>query len=402
MEILGLSRLDMIDEKAMKERKKAINSLMERINKESGKTGSGTPLIFRASDRPDLVTTQHITTSIPQVDEAFGGGVPKGIVTTFWGPYNCGKTFLAMRIASQVAKAGGTVLYVDLEGMGKSLSLFEQKLGLNPEQVYVLRANDYGDELVDAIEALLYDPKTKSPRNIIDLVIVDSITNLAPKANMDKVDKDGAAGGTKVGAHAKLMTDWLTRYYGRGVCAGDQAVILISQARAAISTSGGGHGPQFQATGGNSVLHDSRLMVKFGRKVIYKKIPTGLAAVGQTVILTIDKNSTTGLIGKKVEYSVNYAADLDDIDNIINKLTEWGYITNAKRGYKTIICPPLGDINVKNAELEHLLRAREEIYDALKTIYLQGKPKQMPELVGNEYLIENISEDIDPDLLSTE
>jgi len=388
--------MNMLDDKTKKERNKEINNLIDKINERAGKKGAKHPLIFRASERPDLITTEFISTTIPQVDEAFGGGIPKGIVTTFWGPYNCGKTFLAMRIAAEITKQGGNVLYVDLEGMGKSLDLFEKKLGLIKDQVFVLRANDYGDEVIDIIEALLFDLKTKSPKNLIDLVIVDSISNLAPKANTDKTDSDGAASGTKVGAHAKLMTDWLTRYYGRGVCSGDQAVILISQARAAINTTGG-HGPAFQATGGNSVLHNSRLMVKFARKVIYRLIKSKQEAVGQTIILTVDKNATTALIGKKVEYSVNYEADLDDVQSLIDKMTEWGYILSStpKRGYYTIIIEGLGDVVVKGKDdLEKVVRTRLEVYDALKEIQKQGKPKVAPTLIGTEY---NVYVDEEPE-----
>lgn len=390
----------MMTEKEIKDRNKQIDSLMSKINESATKKGAKNPLIFKAADRPDLITPEFITTGIMEVDEVFGGGVPKGIVTTFWGPYNCGKTFLAMRIASEITKQGGTVLYVDLEGMGQSLDLFEKKLGLIKEQVYVLRANDYGDEVVDAIEAFLYDSNTRSPRNLIDLVIVDSISNLAPKANTDKSDKDGAAGGTKVGAHAKLMTDWLNRYYGRGVVAGNQAVILISQARANISTTGGGHGPAYNPTGGNAVLHDSRLMVKFGKKPVYRKNKQQeLEAVGHIVKLTVEKNSITGYIGKKAEYTVVYEGDLDDIKSLVDKMTEWGYILSSvpKRGYYTIICPGLGDVVVKGKdELEKVIRARVEIYECLKNLTKLGKPRELPTLIGTEYSVDDLDvEEID-------
>ena len=378
------------------EKSKKLDALLKRHEDKAAKE-KRKPLIFKAADRVDLITPQFFPSGIAEVDAALGGGIPKGLVTTVWGPYNCGKTWFAMSVAAEITKKGGNILYVDLEGMSQALHLFQEKLGLDLSKVYVLRPNDHGDEIIDEIEGFLYDKEKKEPRNLIDAVIVDSITNLAPKANTDKFDKDGSEGGTKVAAHAKLVADFFNRYYGRGVCAGDQVVILISQQRTNISIMGGPGGPSMQPSGGNPILHDSKVIMKFTKKSIRKlvreegKAPT-YKLLGHEVHVEVEKNHVTGKQGEKAMYVIQYGLGIDDTLSLIKRAEdpEWGYIKNStpKRGMCTVICPGLGDVVVASKDLPDLIRSRAEIADSLRSSLKGAKPSKPAELIGTEYKIE--------------
>ncbi len=380
---------EMKDEKEQAKKRKAVDDMITTLQ------GKGID-IFRVADNPERTKVEYLPTGIDTVDAALGGGLAKGMVTTIWGPYNCGKTWFCMEVAKKVVEQGGQVLYIDMEGMTKTLDVIKETIGVGIEDIVVLSAAQYGDQIIDVVEGLLFDKKTKKPRNLIDLVIVDSISNIVPKSNLDKTDLKGAADGGKVGSHAKLMTDWLSRYYGRGVASGDQIVLLISQVRAAINTTGASHGPEYQMSGGNSILHNSKVIMKFGKKNTWVEVKSegGKAErklIGHTVMINAERNAVTGIQGTKAEYSVKYGVGIDDAEALVAKaqLPEWGYIISQKRGWFTIICPGLGDVEVKGkANLPNVVRARAEIGHSLRTALSGPKPLTPPALIGAPYNID--------------
>jgi RecA/RadA recombinase len=395
----------MIDDNKKKETDKILESLRNKGYN-----------IYRGAERPKELVTGRVPTGITAVDTALGGGLPKGMVTTIWGPFNCGKTWFCMEVAKKILKEGGQVLYIDLEGITPTFETIQRTIGINTDEIIILKATEYGDQIVDIVEDFLFDKKTKKPKNLIDLVIVDSISNIVTKANLDKADSKGSADGGKVGSHAKLMTDWLSRYYGRGACEGNQIVLLISQVRAYINTGGGKGAPEFIMSGGNAILHNSKVIIRFGKKNIWvdvkeKDSKAERKLVGHTVLLNIERNATTGLQGIKTEYAVKYGTGIDDADALVAKamLPDWGYIVptktlegKSKRGYFTIICPGLGDVEVKGkANLTSVVRSRIEISDILRSVLNGPKPLAPPSLIGVQYVISLDDEDVEDGTMTT-
>lgn len=362
------------------EKRKQIETLVSAINEKSAKKGNKRPLITCASNGTVGITPKWFPCGIPQVDKALGGGFPQGAITSIHGTWGSGKTFLAMTVAAELTKQGKYVLYVNLEGM--FLDLFVEKLGLDLNYVYHINPKDHGDEIVDVIEGMLWDKATRTPRDTFDCVIIDSITNFVAKANVDKLEKDGAEGGQKVGARATLIDQMLTRMYGRGVLA-DQIIILIAQDRAVISQNS--KGPETEMSGGNAPKYDSKVIIKLAKKRTNGTINSRSVSVGHTVLLTVEKNSLNGKFGEIADYSVKYGEGIDDSAALVQKalLPEWAYIIPGEKRGTFLILTEMGDVLVKGKKvLEEVVRVRSDIAAYLRKVLGQSKPKTPPQPTG--------------------
>jgi hypothetical protein len=169
-------------------------------------------------------------------------------------------------------------------------------------------------------------------------------------------------------------------------------------------------GPTHQATGGNAVQHNSKLMVKFAKSFITKKVKDEAGKeefrkVGHTVRLEAERNAITAYQGRKVEYNITYGKGVSDIEAIIMKaqLPEYGYITSAKRGQLYILLPAYGDILINKKDLGQILSIKTDIADALRAELAKGKPKVKPSLSGNSidltsFELESFEDEATPEL----
>jgi len=198
----------MKDEKAS-----ALKTAMSQLDK---KYGVGT--IMRMGDKPKL-TCDVISTGAMNLDAALGiGGIPKGRITEIYGAEASGKTTLTLHIAAEAQKDGGTIAFIDAEHALDPL--YARKLGVDTDNLLISQP-DGGEQALEIVETLVRS-------NAIDLIIVDSVAALVPKAEIE-----GEMGDSHVGLQARLMSQALRKLTAI-VSKSNTAVVFINQTRMKI------------------------------------------------------------------------------------------------------------------------------------------------------------------------
>jgi recombination protein RecA len=219
----------------LKERTKAIDIAVGQIEKQFGK-GS----IMRLGQRTSVGPIASISTGSISIDYALGiGGLPRGRVTEIYGPESSGKTTLALQVIAEAQKAGGMAAFVDAEHALDAQ--YAQKLGVDLENLLVSQP-DNGEQALEIVELLIRS-------NSVDVVIVDSVAALVPKAEIE-----GEMGEAQMGLQARLMSQALRKLTGV-VSKSNTTLIFINQLREKIGvmfgnpeTTTGGRALKFYAS----------------------------------------------------------------------------------------------------------------------------------------------------------
>ena len=181
-------------EAEVNEKKRALDMALAGIEKQFGK-GS----IIRMGDRP-VQDIQVIPTGCLDLDMALGvGGLPRGRVIEIYGPESSGKTTVALHVVAEAQKAGGAAAFIDAEHALDPI--YAKKLGVDIDQLYVSQP-DTGEQALEICEALVRS-------GAIDIVVIDSVAALTPKAEID-----GEMGDSFVGLQARLMSQALRKLTG--------------------------------------------------------------------------------------------------------------------------------------------------------------------------------------------
>ena len=177
------------------DRRKALGLAISQIEKQLGK-GS----IMRMGSESARVKVPAIPTGAINLDAATGiGGVPRGRITEIYGPESSGKTTLTLHLAANVQKMGGVAAYVDAE---HALDIdYAKKLGVNVEDLLVSQP-DTGEQALEIVDILVRS-------GAVDLVVIDSVAALVPKAEIE-----GEMGDSIVGVQARLMSQALRKLAG--------------------------------------------------------------------------------------------------------------------------------------------------------------------------------------------
>jgi recombination protein RecA len=196
------------------ERKKALNLAISQIEKQIGK-GS---IMRMGTDRP-RVQVGAISTGAINLDAAIGvGGIPRGRITEIYGPESSGKTTLALHVAANAQKAGGVAAFIDAE---HALDVeYAKKLGVDIENLLVSQP-DTGEEALEIAEILVRS-------GAVDVIVVDSVAALVPKAEIE-----GDMGDSHVGLQARLMSQALRKLAG-SINRSRTSVVFINQLREKI------------------------------------------------------------------------------------------------------------------------------------------------------------------------
>ena len=200
-------------------KEKALEMALQQIRKDFGESA-----LMKLGDKKcmqvDAVSTGNIA-----IDAALGvGGLPRGRITEIYGPESSGKTTLALHCVAEVQKAGGTAAYIDAEHALDPI--YAQKLGVNIDELFVSQP-DSGEQALDITEALVRS-------GAIDIVVIDSVAALVPKAEIE-----GDMGDSHVGLQARLMSQALRKL--TGVIARTNAIaIFINQLREKVGQMGYG------------------------------------------------------------------------------------------------------------------------------------------------------------------
>ncbi|HET9359463.1 MAG TPA: ATPase domain-containing protein, partial [Vicinamibacterales bacterium] len=179
----------------VKERSKAIDIAVGQIEKQFGK-GS----IMRLGQRNAIAPIEAISTGAISIDYALGvGGLPRGRVTEIFGPESSGKTTLALQVIAEAQRGGGMAAFVDAEHALDAQ--YAQKLGVDLENLLVSQP-DNGEQALEIVEVLIRS-------NSVDVVVVDSVAALVPKAEIE-----GEMGEAQMGLQARLMSQALRKLTG--------------------------------------------------------------------------------------------------------------------------------------------------------------------------------------------
>src|SRR5688572_27795560 len=218
-----------------KERNKALDIAVGQIEKQFGK-GS----IMRLGQRGAIAPVDAIPTGAISIDYALGiGGMPRGRVVEIYGPESSGKTTLALQVIAEAQKTGGMAAFVDAEHALDAA--YAQKLGVDLENLLVSQP-DHGEQALEIVEVLIRSGG-------VDVVVVDSVAALVPKAEIE-----GEMGDAQMGLQARLMSQALRKLTGV-VSKSKTTLIFINQLREKIGvmfgnpeTTTGGRALKFYAS----------------------------------------------------------------------------------------------------------------------------------------------------------
>ena len=245
------------------ERKKALEVALGKIEKDFGK-GS----VMKLGDAAKM-QVEVIPTGCLHLDFALGvGGLPRGRIIEVYGPESSGKTTLALHAVAQAQKMGGTAAFIDAEHALDPV--YARKLGVDIDELYVSQP-DNGEQALDITEALVRS-------GAIDIIVIDSVAALEPKAEIE-----GDMGDSHVGLQARLMSQALRKL--AGVIAKTNAIaIFINQLREKVGVV---YGNPETTTGGKALKFYAsvRLDVRKG-----ELIKDGSEAVGNRVKIKVAKN----------------------------------------------------------------------------------------------------------------
>jgi recombination protein RecA len=293
------------DDRMDRERMKAVDLAVGQIEKQFGK-GS----IMRLGQKGAIQPIEAISTGAISIDYALGiGGMPRGRVVEIFGPESSGKTTLALQVIAEAQRGGGMAAFVDAEHALDAA--YAQKLGVDLDNLLVSQP-DNGEQALEIVEVLIRS-------NGVDVVVVDSVAALVPKAEIE-----GEMGEAQMGLQARLMSQALRKLTG-AVSKSKTCLIFINQLREKIGVMFGN--PE-TTTGGRALKFYASVRVDIRR---IASIKDGDVVVGGRTRVKVVKNKVAPPF-REAEFDVMYGegvsryGDLIDIGvdkRIIEKSGAW-------------------------------------------------------------------------------
>jgi recombination protein RecA len=287
-------------------RKKALAAALSQIEKQFGK-GS----VMRMGDVGAVRNLEVISTGSLGLDVALGvGGLPKGRVIEIYGPESSGKTTLTLHVVAEAQKQGGTAAFVDAEHALDPT--YAGKLGVDMDELLVSQP-DTGEQALEITDMLVRS-------GAVDVVVVDSVAALTPKAEIE-----GEMGDSHVGLQARLMSQAL-RKLTANIKRSNSVVIFINQIRMKIGVMFGN--PE-TTTGGNALKFYSSVRLDIRRTGAIKK---GDEAIGNETKVKVVKNKVAPPF-KQVNFDILYGEGISREGEIIDLGVQQGVIEKSGAWY---------------------------------------------------------------------
>jgi len=334
------------------EKLKSLQVTVDKLEKSYGKG-----IVMKLSDDPH-VDVPALPTGSLTLDIALGvGGIPRGRVIEIYGPESSGKTTLAMHMIAEAQKAGGLAAFIDAEHAFDRV--YAEKLGIDTQNLYVSQP-DYGEQALEIAEYLIRS-------SAIDIIVIDSVAALTPKAEIE-----GEMGDSKMGLQARLMSQAL-RKLTAAISKTNCICIFINQLREKIGVMFGN--PE-TTTGGNALKFYASVRLDIRRQA---QIKDGTESIGNRVKVKVVKNKVSPPF-RHAEFDImfgegiSHAGEVLDLGvelDIIQKAGSWFSYNGDKLGQ--------GRDTVKN-----VLRDNPELMEEIEKKVLVAKGIIKPEATNNK------------------
>lgn len=288
-------------------KQKALDAAITNIEKTFGK-GS----IMKLGDTVDIMSVEAVSTGSFVINKALGiGGLPKGRVVEFYGPESSGKTTLALNVVAQIQKSGGVAAFIDAEHALDPA--WARKLGVDVDNLYVSQP-DSGEQALEIAE-------TMARSGALDIIVVDSVAALVPKAEIE-----GDMGDAHVGLQARLMSQAL-RKLTPVVSKSNCIIIFINQLREKVGIVYGN--PEVTA-GGRALKFYSSVRMEI-RKI--ESLKENGDIIGNRIKVKVTKNKVAPPF-KEAETAIYFNQGLDIYGELVDCAVDAGLIIKSGAWYK--------------------------------------------------------------------